>query len=236
MKNLGLFIIMLCGLLLLVGCASSDVTMRRSNVGQEQIPRPNRIIGHNFAATPDDIPEESAIADLYARRDTPQTEKEIELGRKLGAQVADQLVREILDMGLPAEPAGKGPPPQQGNVVLHGEFISIDEGSRGSRMLVGFGAGAGELKTLVEGFQVTATGLRPLGSAEFRSAGGKMPGFVVPFGVGLATGRARTTAAVAGGINILQELGPESMRAAANRTAKDIAKILRDAFQKQGWI
>ena len=54
--------------------------------------------------------------------------------------------------------------------------------------------------------------------------------------VGLAAGRPGTTAAVAGGMNILQELGPESMRAAANRTAKDIAKILRDAFQKQGWI
>ncbi len=236
MKNLGLFIIMLCGLLLLAGCASSDVTMRRSNVGEEQIPRPNRIIVHNFAATPDDIPEESAIADLYARRETPQTEEEIELGRKLGAQVADRLVREILNMGLPAEPAGMGPQPKQGNVVLHGEFISIDEGSRAERMLVGFGVGASELKTLVEGFQVTATGLRPLGSAEFRSAGGKMPGIMVPLAAGIVTGRPGTTAAVAGGVNILQELGPESMRAAANRTAKDIAKILRDAFQKQGWI
>ena len=77
--------------------------MRRSNVGEERIPHPNRTIVHNFAATPDDIPEDSAIADLYARRNTPQTETEIELGRKLGAQVADQLVREILDMGLPAD-------------------------------------------------------------------------------------------------------------------------------------
>ena len=76
MKYLGIYIIVLFGLLLLLGCASSDVTTRRSNVGEERIARPNRIIVHNFAATPDDVPADSAIADLYARRDTPQTETE----------------------------------------------------------------------------------------------------------------------------------------------------------------
>ena len=135
-----------------------------------------------------------------------------------------------------AELAGSGPPRQTGDVVLYGEFVYIDKGSRTARMLIGFGAGAGELQTLVEGFQVTTTGLRPLGSAEFRSAGGNMPGIVVPLGIGAATGRARTSAVVAGGLNVAQELGPESMRAAANRTAKDIAEVLRDAFENQGWI
>lgn len=236
MRSFGLSVTLLCPLLLLSGCASSDMTERRSRVGEERIARPNRIIVHSFAATPEDIPSDSEIARLYARRDAPQTKEEIELGRKLGAQVAKALVQEILDMGLPAELAGSGPPPQQGNIVLHGGFISIDEGSRAKRMLIGFGAGAAELKTLVEGFQVTSSGLRPLGSAEFRSAGGKMPGIIVPIGVGAAAGRAGTSAAISGGANVVQELGPEGIQGAAKGTAKEIAKILRDAFQKQGWI
>lgn len=236
MKSFGFFMAVLCGLLLISGCASNDVTGRRSRVGEERIPRPDRIIVHSFAATPEDIPANSAIARLYARRDAPQTETEIELGRKLGVQVAHALVQEILDMALPAELAGSGRPPQQGNIVFHGGFISIDEGSRAKRMLIGFGAGAAELKTLVEAFQVTSSGLRPLGSAEFRSAGGKMPGIVVPIGVGAVAGRAATSAAIAGGANIVQELGPEGIQGAAKGTAKEIAKILRDAFQKQGWI
>ena len=63
-----------------------------------------------------------------------------------------------------------------------------------------------------------------------------MPGIVVPIGVEAAAGRARTSAAIAGGVNVAQEIGPEGIRGAAKGTAQEIAKLLRDAFQKQGWI
>ncbi len=226
----------LLALLVLAGCASSDVTARRSNVGDEQIARPSRIIVHSFAATPGDVPADAAIAGLYDRRKTPQTAEEIELGRQLGDQVARELVEEILEMGFPAELAGAGPPPQVGNLVIKGGFVSIDEGSRVKRMLIGFGAGAAELKTLVEGYQVTATGLRPLGSAEVEAGGGKMPGMIVPVAGGAVAGRAATSAVVSGGLNVAQELGPESLGGAAKRTAEEIAKVLKQAFEKRGWM
>ncbi len=35
---------------------------------------------------------------------------------------------------------------------------------------------------------------------------------------------------------LVQEMGPESMNAAAKRTAKEIAKELQDAFRRRGWI
>ncbi len=139
-------------------------------------------------------------------------------------------------MGFPAELAGSGATPQLGDLVLKGAFISIDEGSRLKRMLIGFGAGAAELKTFVEGYQVTAGGLRPLGSVEIKAAGGKMPGMLVPVVGGAVAGRAGTSAAISGGLNVAQELGPESMRSAAKRTAEEIAKVLKEAFEKRGWI
>ena len=236
MKHLGLTVVSMLALAVLAGCASSSVTTRRSYVGDEEIARPGRIIVHSFAATPDDIPADAAVAGHYDRRATPQTAEEIELGRQLGARVANELVKEILKMGMPAERAGSGPKPQQGNVVIKGEFISIDEGSRLKRMLIGFGAGAAELKTFVEGYQVTASGLRPLGSAEVEAGGGKMPGMVVPVIGGGIAGRAATSAAISGGLNVAQEIGPESLDSAAKRTAKEIAKVLEEAFKKRGWI
>ncbi len=139
-------------------------------------------------------------------------------------------------MKMPAERAGSGPPPKVGDLVIKGEFVSIDEGSRVKRMLIGFGAGAAELKTFVEGYQVTATGLRPLGSAEVEAGGGYMPGMLVPVGVGAAAGRAGTSAAVSGGMNVAKELGPESLDGAAKRTAEEIAEVLREGFKKRGWI
>jgi hypothetical protein len=237
MKPLSLAIPCLLALAALSGCASSDVEARRSYVSDDElIQRPGRIIVHNIAATPGDIAGDSATAGRYDTREAPQTDEEIALGRELGDRVAAKLVEEILAMKMPAERAGSGPPPNVGDLVIKGEFVTIDEGSRVKRMLIGFGAGAAELKTFVEGYQVTATGLRPLGSAEIEAGGGHMPGMLVPVGVGAAAGRPGTSAAISGGLNVAKELGPESLDGAAERTAEEIAKVLKEGFKKRGWI
>ncbi len=44
------------------------------------------------------------------------------------------------------------------------------------------------------------------------------------------------SAVVSGSMNVAQELGPESMPAAAKRSAKEIAKVFSPAFVKPGWI
>ncbi len=88
-------------LIALAGCAQTRVTSLQPYEG-ERIARPNRIIVHDFATTPADVPAGSAVAGQYSEPTTPQTAKEIEVGRQLGAQVAKELVAEINDMGLPA--------------------------------------------------------------------------------------------------------------------------------------
>jgi hypothetical protein len=122
-------------------CASSEITGRQAYSEQEKIARPGRVIVYDFAATPADIPPSARITGYYSVRQTPQTSKEIQLGRQLAAQVSKKLVREILDMGMPAQRAGNGPPPQIGDVLITGQFISIDEGSRTKRVIIGFGKG-----------------------------------------------------------------------------------------------
>ena len=235
MKRPSLAVSWLLALAVVAGCASSDVTARRSYVADEKIARPGRVIVHSFAATPGDIPANAAIADYYARRDTPQTAEQIALGRKLGDRVARALVKEILEIGFPAELAGSGSAPRLGDLVIKGVFVSIDEGSRLKRMVIGFGAGAAELKTFVEGYQVTAGGLRALGSAEIEAGGGKMPGMLVPVAGGAAAGRVATSVAISGVMNAGQEIGPESIESAAERTAEEIAAVLDKAFEKRGW-
>jgi hypothetical protein len=236
MKRSGPTAAWLLALVVIAGCAGSEVGERQTYAGDEQIARPGRIIVYNFAATPDDVWPDAVIAGHYDRRDTPQTAEEIELGRKLGKQVALDLVKEILKMGFSAELAGFGVPPQLDDIVIKGGFISIDEGSVTKRMLIGFGAGAAKLETFVEGYQVTADGLRPLGSAEIEAGGGKLPGMLVPVAGGAAAGTAATSVAISGGLNIVQERGPESIEGAAERTAEEIAKVLEEAFRKQGWL
>ncbi len=228
---------LLFAVVLMAGCASAEVTERRSYAGGEQIPRPGRIIVYDFAATPQGVAPNSAISGRYELVQRPQSPQEIRLGQELGRRVAAALVKDILAMGLPAERAHTGQPPNIGNLVITGEFVTIDEGNRGKRMIIGFGSGAGELRTIVEKYQITAAGPRLLKSLGVRAAGGQGPGMAVPLIiVGGIMGRPLQAAAISGGINIIQELGPEKIQGAANRTAKAIAKELRTGFRRRGWI
>ena len=232
-------IVALCavGALVVTGCASSKVTSVRRDVEQQKIPRPDRILVYDIAATPDDVPEEAAISGHYERREEPQTSQDVKLGRSLGARVAEKLVEEIRAMGLPAQRAsGSGIAPREGDLLIKGEFVKIDPGSRMKRMLIGFGAGASELQTHIEAYQVTAEGPRRLGSAQIETQGGKMPGMLVPVGAGAAAGRAAKSAAIAGGVGVAKEVGSEGMNAAAKRTAEQIAELLSEGFVRQGWI
>ena len=235
MKQIKPFIIIIFALVILTGCASSKVVSRRTENIPEYIPRPARIIVYDFAATPADIPPQSAMSGLYGKRPVPQTSDQIALGRQLGGQVAKRLVSDILKMGLPAERAG-GPPPQNGNIIIHGGFISVDESSMLERTIIGFGAGANTMRTYVEGYVVTATGWKPIGSGEIEAGGGKTPGMILPAAIGIATGAYVRSAIIGGGLTVFKETGPEKITAAANRTADTIAKELRKGFQRRGWI
>ncbi len=228
---------LLFAVVLMAGCASSEVTDRRSYAGGEQIPRPGRIIVYDFAATPHGVAPNSAMSGRYELVQRPQSPQEIRLGQELGRRVAAALVKDILAMGLPAERAHTGQPPNIGNLVITGEVATIEEGTRGKRMILGFGSGSGRLRTVVEKYQITAAGPRLLKCLGVTAAGGKGPGRAVPLIiVGGIFGRPVTAAAVSGGINIIQELGPEKIQGAANRTAKAIAKELRTGFRRRGWI
>jgi Domain of unknown function (DUF4410) len=224
----------LLALVLVAGCASTEVTERQRYEGAK-LARPDRIIVHDFTGNPTDVPPESPFAAQMA--DTiPPTAEQREVGRKLGAQIAEQLVTDLQAMGLPAVRAAGQPAPQVDDIVLRGYFVSIDEGSAGSRVLVGFGSGAAEMRAAVEGYQMTAQGLRLLGSGEFQSGGGKMPGIAAPLAVLAATANP-IGLVVGGGAKLYGEgSGSDTIEGAAKRTADEITAQLRTAAEEQGWI
>jgi hypothetical protein len=221
-------------LVVMTGCASTEVTERQRYEG-EKLARPDRIIVHDFTGNPADVPPESPFAAQFAGI-VPPTPEQREVGRKLGAQIAQKLVADLEGMGLPAVAAAGQPPPQVDDIVLRGYFVSIDEGSAGRRVLVGFGSGAAEMRAAVEGYQMTAQGLRLLGSGEVASEGGGMPGVAVPLAVLAATANP-IGLAVGGTAKLYGEgSGSDTIEGAAKRTADEIAAQLRTAAEEQGWI
>jgi hypothetical protein len=216
-----IFCVALLTTTIVTGCASSEVTARRK-LAEGVVSKPGRILVYDFASSVDQIDDGSVISPYVQQRTTPQSLEQRATGLKLGDLVAGHLVKDILALGMPAERENSLRPARVGDLIIKGEFFSIDKGSRMKRMLIGFGAGANELKTHVMG--------------EFRAAGGKMPGMAVPL-VGAAIGGSLAiTAAVSGGLNTAQEISPESLEGAAKRTADEITKILSRVFARQGWI
>jgi hypothetical protein len=224
----------LCALLLLAACASTEVTSRQAYQG-EKLARPGRIIVHDFAATPADMPAGIPLAAEPAVPSAPPTPAEVATVQKLGALVAKELVADLQGMGLPAVQAVGQPPPQADDIVLVGYFTSVDQGSEAKRLLVGFGSGAPELKTAIEGFQMTPQGLRRLGGGEIAAGGGMVPGMLVPLAVVAASGNP-IGLIVNGAIKAHGEIsGSATIEGTAKRTADEIATQMRPTIERQGW-
>jgi hypothetical protein len=221
-------------LLLAAGCASTQVSDREV-VATGKLPRPGHILVYDFGASPADVPPGSALAGGY-EPGPPPTAAELAVGRELGAEIARALVEEIQQMGLPAERAAPGRAPQLDDLVLRGTFVSIEQGSAAERMVIGFGAGASQLRTFVEGFQMTPEGLRKLGSGTVAAGGPKGPGAALPAAVAIATanpiGLVVTGAVKAGG----ELSGRSTIEGRARQTAQEIAEQIEPRFQEQGWI
>ena len=223
---------------MLAGCASTNVT-QQTPMSAPGLPRPNQIWVYDFVAASSDMPADSSIAGQVGTPSTPPTPEEVETARRYGAMIAQQLVIDIQNMGMPAIEAGPGSSPQIGDGVIRGYIVSTEGGgARGmvKRMVIGFGAGTAEMDTVVEGYAVTAQGWRKLGSGTLTSSGNKSPGLVVPAAVAIATANP-VGLIIVGGAKILGAAsGRTSLEGRAKSTADAIAAQLKIRFQDRGWI
>jgi Domain of unknown function (DUF4410) len=236
MKALKAIIFYICVCTLAVGCASTKITEQESKFGTEKLPYPDTIYVFPIATTPADLPSWSAAAKQAIPPAEQQTPESIEVGRKLGQAVQKELVTQIQEMGLVALEGDQQTVPRLHDILFVGYFVSVDEGSTVKRMALGFGAGAAELQTAVEGYQVTKEGMRLLGSGKLDSGGGKMPGVALPIVVLAATANP-IGLIVGGGAKVYGEMsGKDKIEGAGKRTAEAIAEHLRGKFKEQGWV
>jgi hypothetical protein len=154
----------------------------------------------------------------------------------LGAEIAAQLVKRIRGMEMPGEHAVTGTTPQINDIVIRGYLISFNEGSAVKRIAIGFGSGASHLKVAAEGFQMTAQGLRKLGSGTAESGGSKSPGADLGV-VGLIATHNPAGLIISSGVKVYEEeSGSSKVEGRAQQIADEIAEVLEKRFKEQGWI
>jgi hypothetical protein len=92
------------------------------------LPRPNQIWVYDFVAASSDMPPDSSLAGEVSAPSTPPTLEEIQTRRRLGALIAQNLVKDIQAMGLLAVEARPGSSPQVGDGVIRGYIVSTEGG------------------------------------------------------------------------------------------------------------
>jgi hypothetical protein len=227
-------VLCLLALVFVAGCAKTKIASQE-RLYSGQLPRPAHIWVYDFAATPADLPPGSTLAQ-YSTGAASQTAEDIATGRKLGAIIATELVNQIRKMGMPGEHALAGAAPQLNDIIIRGYLLSFDEGDATKRVAIGFGSGGSELRAAVETFQMTPQGLRKLGSGAANSGGGKTPGMAVGAATFLATANPAGLIVSTGMKAYGEYSGRSKVEGRAEQIAKEIADVLKERFQEQGWV
>ncbi len=235
LKKLPAMAACLTAFVLAAGCASTEFTDRERLV-TGKIPRPAKIVVYDFVANAADVPQDSSLAGQTADKAVPPTDEETKIGQQLGASIATQLVQQINEMGLPAEKGSPKTKLQINDIVLRGYLVSVSEGDTAKRVVIGFGYGGSELDTLVEGFQMTAKGLRKLGSGKVKAVGNKTPGGAL--GAVTMIANANPAGLIVGGVvkGYGEISGNSRVEGLAKSTAKEIAEALQARFKEEDWI
>ena len=217
------------------GCASVHVTGRDDYQG-EKLARLNWILVRDFSATPEDLPSWSVGATGWAERAVERSGQEVAVGRSLGGQMASDLVVRIRRMGLSAERMLTDDEPESGDIVIVGYLTSIEQGSAAKRVALGFGSGAAEIATEIEGYLVTDEGFVKLSSGRAESVKSRGPGAVVPAASMVVT--ANPISLIVGlPVKVAGEAsGRSTVEGVDRRMVAKIADELEKKFRSQDWI
>jgi len=218
------------------GCASTHVSEQSPYAGP--LPRPGMVFVYDFAVSPDEVKLDSGLSSEVKElmHKTSRTDQERAVGRQVADALSRHLVKEIGNLGFPVSRAA-GPPPAVGNnLAIKGQFISIDEGNRTERVVIGLGAGRTDVKTLVQLYEYRRGSPTFISRFQVDAKSGRKPGMAETLGAGAAAGHLAASAAVSAGATVVSEKYSASVEADAERTAKDIVKQLNAYFVQQGWL
>jgi hypothetical protein len=225
-------------LMAIAACAPTKVEPVQSYQGSS-LPRPEVVVVSDFIAAPDQVKLDSGLGAKLRNLDsgTSAPAQRSEDARKVTAAISKALVEEIRKLGLPAvqsnEPAAQT---AVNKLVVGGQILSIDEGNRTRRNVIGLGAGRSDVQARADIYYY-ASGSGPVQVESFVASAesSRKPGAAETMGVGAATGRVAESAALGVGTGLAPALSGD-VEADGERMGKAIAKQLAPLFVRQGWI
>src|SRR5262245_48151895 len=218
------------------GCAR--VSTESVEKSTDVLPKPELILVHDYQVSRDQVQLDSALSSRVKRtaKGTPDAEDQLKIEQDVSRALTTTLVDEIRKPGIPAKPAAMAAPVAGPTLSIEGEMVSIDEGNKAKRLVIGFGSGASEVRTLTQVYEVTSEdGHRLVEDFYTTVKSSRKPGFGPMAGFGAAAGAAASSVAAAGGVGVATALS-QTVEADVKHGAKQIAKEIAKLCVQQGWI
>ena len=123
------------------------------------------IVVHYFSVSPEEVQSDQMLGSKLAVmvKDVLVNEQGRDAGHKVAYALANDLVEELADQGLSAVRTGDVPPGLNNILEIRGQFVSIDQGNRTKRNVIGLGADRGDVWTYVQVYMETPRGYSLVG-------------------------------------------------------------------------
>jgi Domain of unknown function (DUF4410) len=221
-----------------LGCAGAKVTQTSSAAPISTSP-PTAVVVYPFAANAADVSLNSSIFQVAYRNmtDKNQDAEELDLARQTAHNICVQVAANLTEKGINTTCLQRGVPPTGNNVlILDGEFTDISEGNRLRRMVIGLGAGASKVDSVVQVIQKTDGGSTEILDFATSADSGYMPGAGITGPAGAAAGGA--TAAASLGVNLAAG-GVKNVTSSTgylvDKTTDQIVQQVVNYYNRQGW-
>jgi hypothetical protein len=226
--------------LITAGCGPTSV-QSTSGTAYTGLPRPERILVYDFAATPDEVKLDQGIsAEImrYVSADgaSARSAEEIKIGHAVANAISSELVQKLRNYGFVTERALGWPSRSGSTLLVKGQLLSIDEGNRTERVLIGLGTGRTSVQANVQLYDLTPQGMRTIDTLRADAKSGYKPGMALMMGVGGLAGNLVTSAVVSSVTTAGSELSWSTVDADGKRLANNVARSLGQFFVTQGWI
>jgi hypothetical protein len=224
---------------LLGGCAQTTVQPQVAQWSSASMPRPAQVVVFLFAVNPDQVTENQGFIQgvINNMGSTTTYQRQEATGQDAANALADEMVKKISALGLPAVRLQQGAPLPADSLVVDGRFIDVNEGNRLQRTVIGLGLGQATMDTEIQVYGPSSSGYRLLVEFKTHADSGAMPGAAItgPAGAaaagGLTAGVAAANIAASGVKGYMSSVGPM-----ASRSADQAVQYLEGFFIQNGWI
>ena len=211
------------------GCAQVNTNGIRRYQGA-RLPRPVAVVVYDFEPTGESIGlgtgrEVDGAAGMLS-------EEELANRREVGRVLADVLAKELDRRGiLTSRRSGPiGVPP--GSMAIGGQIVTIDEGSAGKRILIGFGSGKSRLTSAAQLYANSKSVPGVVWEYQNTAASGSKPGILTTLPIGVAVqGVTILLLVLTGGLTTMGELSSSST-ANAKRMSKELADAVEETLDR----